>query len=188
MPPLVEAHLPAGSLNRRPQPTLDLGDLVVRPWSGTDVDAVVAAYADTAIQQWHARTMTPAEAASWIARWTSQWSAETGASWAIEAGHVVIGQVGLRLIELAGGTAHISYWMRPEARGHGYAPRALAALTEWSLGELGLHRLELNHATGNEASCRVAMKAGYAVEGIKRSQALHADGWHDMHMHARLAI
>jgi RimJ/RimL family protein N-acetyltransferase len=188
MPLLVEPHLPAGSLNRRPQPTLDLGDLVARPWSGTDVDAVFEAYADAAIQQWHARTMTPAEADDWIVRWTSEWSAETGASWAIEADRVVVGQVGLRLIDLAGGTAHISYWVRPEARGHGYAPRALAAVTAWSLGELGLHRLELNHATGNEASCRVATKAGYAAEGIKRSQALHADGWHDMHTHARLTV
>ena len=188
MPLLVEPHLPAGSINRRPQPTLDLGDLVVRPWSSADVDAVVEAYADTAIQQWHARTMTPAEADRWIARWTSEWSAETGASWAVAAGHVVLGQVGLRLIDLAEGNAHISYWVRPEARGRGHAPRALAALTAWSLGELGLHRLELNHATGNEASCRVATKAGYAVEGTKRSQGLHADGWHDMHMHARLVI
>ena len=116
MPLLVEPHLPAGSINRRPQPTLNFGDLVVRPWSGRDVDAVFEAYEDTTIQQWHARTMTPAEAVGWIARWTSDWSAETGASWAIEASHVVVGQVGLRLIELAGGTAHISYWVRPEAR------------------------------------------------------------------------
>jgi RimJ/RimL family protein N-acetyltransferase len=149
---------------------------------------VVHAYADKAIQQWHARWMTPAEADTWIARWPAQWSAETGASWAIEADGLVVGQVGLRMIDLAAGTAHISYWVRPEARGHGYAPRALAAVTDWSLGELGLHRLELNHSTANEASCKVATKAGYAAEGIKRSQALHADGWHDMHTHTRLAI
>jgi hypothetical protein len=29
--------------------------------------------------------------------------------------------------------------------------------------------------------------AGYRLEGIKRSEALHGDGWHDMHLHARLA-
>ena len=129
----------------------------------------------------------PAEAVGWIARWTSDWSAQTGASWAIEASHVVVGQVGLRLIELAG-EPHTSPTGCGQRRGHGYAPRALAAVTEWSLSDLGLHRLELNHATANEASCRVATKVGYVVEGTKRSQALHADGWHDMHMHARLAI
>jgi len=38
----------------------------------------------------------------------------------------------------------------------------------------------------NPASCRVAGNAGYGFEGIKRREALHADGWHDMHLHARL--
>ncbi|MEU1023512.1 GNAT family protein, partial [Streptomyces sp. NPDC005904] len=51
----------------------------------------------------------------------------------------------------------------------------------------GLHRLELTHATANEASCRVALKAGFPAEGTKRSALLHADGWHDMHLHARIA-
>ena len=51
---------------------------------------------------------------------------------------------------------------------------------------VGLHRIELHHATGNAASCRVADKAGYALEGTMRQRTLHADGWHDMHLHARL--
>ena len=53
-------------------------------------------------------------------------------------------------------------------------------------GQVGLHRIELLHSTGNAASCRVAEKAGYVLEGTKRRQGLHADGWHDMHLHARL--
>ncbi len=30
----------------------------------------------------------------------------------------------------------------------------------------------------------MALKAGYTLEGIRRSSVLHADGWHDMHQHA----
>jgi RimJ/RimL family protein N-acetyltransferase len=56
----------------------------------------------------------------------------------------------------------------------------------WALGDLGLHRLECQHAVANTASCRVAQKAGYAYEGTKRSACLHADGWHDMHLHAQV--
>ncbi|WP_280249364.1 GNAT family N-acetyltransferase [Nocardia abscessus] len=33
---------------------------------------------------------------------------------------------------------------------------------------------------------RAAVKAGFALEGVERSAALHADGWHDMHVHARI--
>lgn len=37
------------------------------------------------------------------------------------------------------------------------------------------------------SSCHVADRAGYVFEGVKRSQVLHPDGWHDMHQHARIA-
>ncbi len=37
------------------------------------------------------------------------------------------------------------------------------------------------------ASCRVAEKAGFAPEGVRYRSARHADGHHDMHVHARLA-
>jgi hypothetical protein len=35
-------------------------------------------------------------------------------------------------------------------------------------------------------SCKVATKAGYLLEGTKRSAAVHDDGRHDMHLHARI--
>jgi RimJ/RimL family protein N-acetyltransferase len=37
------------------------------------------------------------------------------------------------------------------------------------------------------ASCRVAQKAGYLLEGTKREHWLFADGWHDVHLHARVS-
>jgi len=68
----------------------------------------------------------------------------------------------------------------------GVAARATTTLTRWALDEIGLHRLELLHATANGASCKVAAKAGFVLEGTKRSAGWHQDGWHDMHLHARV--
>ena len=76
--------------------------------------------------------------------------------------------------------------MVPSARGREVAPRALRAITDWVFDHLGLHRVELAHSTANMASCSVASKAGYALEGTKRRETLDSDGWHDMHLHARL--
>ena len=53
----------------------------------------------------------------------------------------------------------------------------------WAVDELGLHRLFLLHSTANPASCRVAARAGFALEGTLRSAMRHPDGWHDMHLH-----
>jgi hypothetical protein len=62
----------------------------------------------------------------------------------------------------------------------------LQAVTDWMFTHVGLHRVYLVHSTRNEACCRVAAGAEFLVEGTKRSASLHLDGWHDMHLHARV--
>lgn len=171
------------------QPEIHANGLVLRPWRPSDLRAVVAAYADPAIRRWHCRTMTDDEARDWIGAWPDRWRGETGAGWAVlDAGEAqeVAGQISLRRVVLADGLAEVSYWVLPGARGRRVAPRALAAVTAWCFSTLRLHRVELCHSTENAASCRVAQHAGFAAEGTKRGEGLHADGWHDMHLHARL--
>ena len=187
MPRLTAPVVPAGSLNRAPQPEFRAGDLLLRPWAAADADVLLAAFTDPAIQRWHARTVESRhEAADLIARYNQGWQAETSAYWAI-TGPAVLGRVGFRVIDLDQGTAEIAYWVTAAARGRGTAVRAAVALSRWALDDLGLHRLDLQHAVANTASCRVADKAGYAYEATLRSSVLHADGWHDMHVHARIA-
>ena len=186
MPLSTVPVLSPGALAGLVQPELRAEELVLRPWAPTDVATVHAAYADPDIERWHARAMTPTEAAAWVASWPGRWRAESGAGWAVTRDGAVVGQLSLRRIDLGEGLAEISYWVLPAARGAGVAPRALGALCAWAFGELGLHRLEVAHSTANAGSCRVAERAGFPLEGTKRRQALHADGWHDMHLHARL--
>lgn len=141
------------------------------------------------IQRWHVRRMdTHDEARAWIASWAMRWDDETDASWAIvdDRDDHPMGQVGLRAISLFEASAALSYWVLPDARGAGVAMRAAKVLTQWAFDVVRLHRVSLEHSTANLASCRVATKLGFEVEGTLRGAARHADGWHDMHMHARL--
>lgn len=55
-------------------------------------------------------------------------------------------------------------------------------MTTLCLADLGLERLELVHAMGNEGSCRVATRAHFPLEGIKRRGTRHTDGRRDMHL------
>jgi ribosomal-protein-alanine N-acetyltransferase len=160
--------------------------LALRAWRRGDVSAVLRAYEDPDIQQWHVRTIGKHEADAWVSSWAQRWRDETGANWAICEGDVLLGRVGLRSLSLAEGVGEVAYWVLPAARGCGVASRALRTVSSWLFDHVGLHRLELAHSVLNEASCRVANKAGYAYEGTKREQALHQDGWHDMHQHGRL--
>ena len=147
------------------------------------------AYQDQAIQRWHVqRADSLAETREWIAGWQDSWAAETGAHWAVvdlESG-ILLGRAALKHLKFSDGTADVAYWTVPAARGNGVCPRAVDAMASWAFVEAGFHRLDLEHAMGNAASCRVAEKTGFAGEGVRRSAWLLADGRHDVHAHARL--
>ncbi|MGW0883545.1 GNAT family N-acetyltransferase [Streptomyces sp. NPDC002671] len=184
--------VPAGRMAESEQPVLALpSGLELRPWrvDEGDAEALMAAGQDPAIRLWNRFTVgSPEEARRRIERMHERWRAETAAVWAIaRPGGAAVGLGAWGDIDLADGTAEIVYWVLPEARGAGIVAEATLRLTQWALDDLGLHRLRLCHSVANPASCRVAEKAGYALEGTQRSALLHADGWHDQHLHARVA-
>jgi ribosomal-protein-alanine N-acetyltransferase len=189
MPSLVTSTVPVGSLAAQPQPTMTAdGGVLLRPWSLDDAPAVMDAYQDEAIQRWHVmRADSLAETRDWIVGWQGGWSAESDAIWAVvdAESDTLLGRAGLKHLKFSDGTADVSYWTVPAARGKRVAPRAVNAMASWAF-EAGFHRLDLEHAVDNTASCRVAGKTGFAVEGVRRSAWLLADGRCDVHAHVRL--
>jgi RimJ/RimL family protein N-acetyltransferase len=186
MPHLVPPVIASGSLNYTPQPVLTSErNLLLRPWTTADAPMIIDAFQDPDTQHWHARTVDSiSEAEELIESYTQGWRTESSATWAVvTAGGEVLGRVALRSIDLVWGEAEVAYWMRAAARGRGAATAGVQTLSAWAFG-VGVHRLFLNHSIRNQASCRVAHKAGFALEGTKRSAHLHLDGWHDMHLHA----
>ncbi|MER5787806.1 GNAT family protein [Streptomyces sp. NPDC001980] len=101
-----------------------------------------------------------------------------------------LGHIGINMIDRTFRTARVGYWVLPEARGRRVATRALALATDRAFAELQLHRLELGHALGHDASCRIARTCGFAYEGTLRGAMFEAgrqDAFRDVHLHARLA-
>jgi RimJ/RimL family protein N-acetyltransferase len=189
MPYLTSPVLAPGTLSSTPQPVIPAGDgVVLRPWRIEDAPAVHAAFQDPVMHQWHIRAAdSEEEVRGWIAEWQRAWEQEKEPQWAVaDATGKLLGRVALREAVLGEGVAEVAYWTTAAARGQGVATRATTALARWALDGIGFQRLELLHSVANEASCRVAEKTGFALEGTKRQAALHPDGWHDMHLHARV--
>jgi RimJ/RimL family protein N-acetyltransferase len=103
--------------------------------------------------------------------------AETGA---------FLGIAGVVDIEPDANQGEIGYALAPEARGRGIATRALRLVTHYALDELGIERLELQIATGNDASIRVAEKCGYRREGVLRSLYVKPGRRGDFAIYSRL--
>ncbi|QWQ43504.1 GNAT family N-acetyltransferase [Streptomyces sp. YPW6] len=180
--------LASGCLAGAPQPVIPVaGDgLLLRPWERADARAFLSAYEET--RRWHThRPTTVAQVEEWFDGYRQDWEREKGCHWAVarDSGEV-LGRMALRRVDLADGAANAAYWVLPAARGAGVASRALAAVSAWALDGIGFQRLELDHSTRNDASCRVATRAGFRLEGTKRNAAVHDDGRHDMHLHARV--
>ncbi|WP_137991457.1 GNAT family N-acetyltransferase [Streptomyces vilmorinianum] len=186
IPPVVRA----GGMCRTEQPafTLDSG-CVLRPWEQQDVDVLVGSCHDPDIQMWNRPGLLSLDQArARIVRWGERWLSEQAAIWAIApvAGARPVGLIGLGDLDLAAGDAELLYWLLPEGRGRGLMVEATVRISRWALDDLGLHRLRITHSVANPASCRVATAAGFLLEGTMRSALLHADGWHDEHLHARV--
>lgn len=74
------------------------------------------------------------------------------------------GRVEAREIDWEQGSAALSVWVAPALRNQGIARRALALAAGWLLTGVGLKRLTLTVAPGNEAMLRAATAAGFERE------------------------
>jgi RimJ/RimL family protein N-acetyltransferase len=84
------------------------------------------------------------------------------------AGGRFVGACGVNQIDKANARANLGYWMRTSATRRGYATEATLVLARWAFEALSLARIEIVAAVGNDASQRVALKAGALREGIAR--------------------
>ena len=166
------------------------GPLRLRPWRVEDADAVLAALQDDQVRLWNGFGEVTVEAVGvWLTR-RMNWSGGDHASWAVVDGAKgqLLGSVSLHSIDADQGDAEVGYWTVPAARGRGVATAVVDAVCRWAFETLPIDRIELCHAVENEASGRVAEKAGFRQEGRLRRSFRYGDGVkHDELLWARLA-
>jgi RimJ/RimL family protein N-acetyltransferase len=154
-----------------------------------DAEWVAEAYADPDVTQWNPAEVSDLEsAAQWI-RSRGDWTGGDHASWLIcdRVNGRRLGSVSLHKVNEENLSASIGYWTHPAQRGRGAASRAVQLVSAWALEQLGLKRVELIHAVANHASCKVAERSGFALEGTVRNGERYGDGqWYDEHIHGRV--
>jgi RimJ/RimL family protein N-acetyltransferase len=172
--------------------------LRLRPWnaeSDVDVSAWLRGLSDPEFQRWN----TPLKIVRDIdgARESLRSRAEaavdaSGVSFCVTEADTgeVLGHIGVNEIDHVMRCARVGYWVLPDARGRQVATRALLVATSFAFTDLGLHRLELGHALGHDASCRIAERCGFPYEGTLRGAMFEAgrhDTFRDVHLHGRVA-
>lgn len=172
--------------------TVDAPALTLRRWLPPDARALAAAHTDPAMRRWLLHHIANEDQArETIEQYRDAWEDGVRFAFAVlahpRAGGVdradradradvadaqpaePIGSVTIRRIDPRSDVAEVGYWTAPAARGRAVAARATHAALEWATAlwtrqERPLRRFELIHTLGNEASCRVAQKLGFAYE------------------------
>jgi RimJ/RimL family protein N-acetyltransferase len=83
-----------------------------------------------------------------------------------------LGGCGVNQINRIHRFGNLGYWVRTSATRHGVAAEAVRQLAEFAFQNADLVRLEIVCAVGNNASQRVAERAGAVREGILRRRLL----------------
>jgi ribosomal-protein-alanine N-acetyltransferase len=89
---------------------------------------------------------------------------------------------GITLSNIRRGVAQmgsIGYWVGQPFTRQGFTVAAVRAVTEFSFGKLGLHRLEAACIPTNTASRAVLLKAGFTQEGMARAYLRINGSWRD---------
>jgi RimJ/RimL family protein N-acetyltransferase len=147
-----------------------------------DRPAVIEGFADPDTRRWVPgyRVDDLAGATAYIARRAEEWARDIRYSWAVADPFTgeLLGEVGLKELDLTAGTAEAACWTHPAGRGRGTASRALAAALRFGFGAIGLERVIYRHFESNVASARVAEKCGFRLTG-RVEQAEQGDGTED---------
>lgn len=149
------------------------GEISLAPLSSHHLEGMESLGLDEAVLA-HTYVTAPFDAdkaMTWLARYIQGWRDGSCAGFAIERSGSgdFLGFCALVRMDADAGEAEVGYITAPQARGQGVGVRALKLISRWALEVLEMKRLELRISTDNEASMKVAERAGYQHEGIMRS-------------------
>lgn len=174
---------------RRPQPLLEGHGLYLSVFTLADLRVVLEGDRDPETARrfgWVPEDASAEKVGGHIATCAQRWSKGERVTWAVRAAGspAAMGHVELKLRDE--GRARISYSTYPWARGRGLAARAADLACVFAFEELGVARVQLLTDADNLASHRVAVKAGFTIEGVLRQHGERDGQRHDMALYARL--
>jgi len=167
---------------------LDLGDLQVRSWRKSDLDALLRHANNPKIaanlRDQFPHPYTRRDAVDYLNFVRDQ---RPERAFAIQHKEEAVGGLGFQIgLDIAKVSAEIGYWISEAYWGCGFATRAVEAVTEWAFTEYKLTRVFALVFAYNIASIRVLEKAGFQLEGILRRSAVKNGVILDQMMYAKV--
>ena len=104
----------------------------------------------------------------YIGRCNGQLQQGTDVSYLITVNEQAAGRIGLHHIDHQNKSCAVGYWIAEAFSGKGIVTKACRGLITIAFETLGLNRIEIKCATGNQKSAAVAERLGFKKEGVLR--------------------
>ena len=163
--------LPETTLNHLGTQVLTTQRLTLRPYAVSDAQAMYDNWASdtrvTDLLTWEPHE-SPEATKALLSQWVTCYRHPHFYHWAIERDGVLIGDMAAMSVSDRHESAEIGYCLSHAAWGQGVMTEALVAVTDFLLNQVGFSRLTVRYEVDNPRSGRVAEKAGYQLEGVRR--------------------
>ena len=113
---------------------------------------------------------------------------KSGLHLVIVKNEMIVGCIGFVSISGLHDKAEIGFWLSQEHEKQGIVTKSAKALIDFGFKTLGLHRIELLAATGNDKSQKIAEKLGFTKEGCLSGAHKVQGRYLDLYLYSLLAI
>lgn len=166
-------------------------DLLLRSFRFSDSNGLYCAVHESLNElkpwmSWATEEYTEMSAREYITIARARWDEHTFYAFAITRGEEIVGTCTLSSIHSLYRFCNLGYWVRTACRGQGIAGRAAQLVARFAFENLGLIRVEIVIAVGNQASIRVAEKIGAHDEGVLLNRMVVGKSIYDAHMYSLL--
>jgi [ribosomal protein S5]-alanine N-acetyltransferase len=178
------------------QPTFLTKRLRLRPFRGSDVQALHELYGDADnLRYWSVEASPNLARTRRMMHWHLVYRPRHYVMWAIEeravkksGGRGAIGMINYHRRDLREKRVDVGWLMLPACQGKGYAAEAGRALLKHLIGDLGIHKVEALIAPENKPSAALARRLGFRLEGGPiRDRWLVSGRWHSVMIYGLLA-
>ena len=97
------------------------------------------------------------------------------------------GTIGFHNTDRVNEKTEIGYWLIKDVIGHGIIHKSCQSLIRIAFEKMGMNRITIRCATGNDASEKVALRLGFSFEGIERCGERYHDQFFDLKVFSLLS-
>ncbi len=137
---------------------------------------------------WVDQMHTVANFAYYISDTKKRAAEKTDFGFAIIIDKHLAGRIGLHHINQQNKIGEIGYWLANGLQGKGIMTRCCRAIIDHGFTQLGLNRIEIKCAVGNDKSLAIAEKLQFKQEGILRQAEWQNGKFIDLYLYAMLKV